>query len=104
MVRLLFAEKSAIPAGPPNELNIDSLVPLLRTILQEAGVDAPELYSAHSLRRGFASWATANGWDLKTLMEHVGWKNAQSAMRYIDREDSFNRHRIELNLLPPASK
>jgi len=57
-----------------NGLNIDSLVPLLRNILQEAGVDAPELYSAHSLRRGFASWATANGWDLKTLMEHVGWK------------------------------
>ena len=87
-----------------NGLNIDSLVPLLRNILQEAGVDAPELYSAHSLRRGFASWATANGWDLKTLMEHVGWKNAQSAMRYIDREDPFNQRRIEQNLHPPDSK
>jgi len=62
------------------------------------------LYSAHSLRRGFASWATANGWDLKTLMEHVGWKNAQSAIRYIDSEDPFNRHRIEQNLRPPESK
>ena len=81
-------------------LNIDSLVPLLRSILHEANVDAPELYSAHSLRRGFASWATANGWDLKTLMEHIGWKNAQSAMRYIDGEDSFNRRRIEQNLPP----
>ena len=87
-----------------NGLNIDSLVPLLRNILQEAGVDAPELYSAHSLRRGFASWATANGWDLKTLMEHVGWKNAQSAMRYIDREDPFNQRRIEQNLYPLYSK
>ncbi|NHQ94287.1 tyrosine-type recombinase/integrase [Janthinobacterium lividum] len=81
-----------------NGLNIDSLVPLLRTILLETNVDAPELYSAHSLRRGFASWATANGWDLKTLMEHVGWKNAQSALRYIDREDSFNRLLIEQSL------
>lgn len=101
---------AASPAGPvfraidrwgnirPTGLNIDSLVPLLRTILHDAGVDAPALYSAHSLRRGFASWATANGWDLKTLMEHVGWKNAQSALRYIDREDSFNRIRIEQNL------
>jgi integrase len=58
----------------------------------------------HSLRRGFASWATANGWDLKTLMEHVGWKNAQSAMRYIDREDPFNQRRIEQNLYPLYSK
>ena len=70
----------------------------------QAGVDAPELYSAHSLRRGFASWATANGWDLRTLMEHVGWKNAQSAMRYIDREDPFNQRRIEQNLYPLYSK
>lgn len=79
-------------------LHIDSLVPLLRGILQEAGVEAAELYSAHSLRRGFASWATANGWDLKTLMEHVGWKNAQSAMRYIDTDDPFNRRRIERSI------
>jgi integrase len=85
-------------------LNIDSLVPILRTILKDAGVNAPDLYSAHSLRRGFASWATANGWDLSTLMEHVGWKNAQSAMRYIDREDSFNRLRIEHALRPTEGK
>ncbi|MGH8852806.1 MAG: site-specific integrase [Telluria sp.] len=76
-------------------LHIDSLVPLLRGILHSAAVAAPELYSAHSLRRGFAGWATANGWDLKTLMEHVGWKNAQSAMRYIDSDDPFNQRRIE---------
>ena len=79
-------------------LHIDSLVPLLRGTLQEAGVEAAELYSAHSLRRGFASWATANGWDLKTLMEHVGWKNAQSAMRYIETDDPFNRRRIEQSI------
>lgn len=82
-------------------LHIDSLVPLLRGILHDAQVDAAELYSAHSLRRGFASWATANGWDLKTLMEHVGWKNAQSAMRYIDTDDPFNRRRIELSITDP---
>ena len=81
-----------------NGLNIDNLVPLLRTILLEIHVYAPELYSAHSLRRGFANWATTNGWDLKTLIEHVGWKNAQCALRYIDREDSFNRLRIEQSL------
>jgi integrase len=79
-------------------LHIDSLVPLLRAILKEAGVVSPELYSGHSLRRGFATWASANGWDVKTLMEYVGWKDVYSAMRYVDSGDPFARHRINESL------
>lgn len=86
-------------------LHIDSLVPLLRSILKEAGVESPELYSGHSLRRGFATWASANGWDVKTLMEYVGWKDVHSAMRYVDSADPFARQRINQMLdredLPP---
>ena len=70
-------------------LHPDSLAPLLRNILINAGVSFPELYSAHSLRRGFANWATSNGWDIKTLMQYVGWKSMQSALRYIDSADHF---------------
>lgn len=76
-------------------LHIDSLVPMLRTALMVAGIDAAELFSSHSLRRGFANWATASGWDLKTLMEYVGWKDVQSAMRYVDSADPFAKRRIE---------
>lgn len=76
-----------------------SLVPLLRTIFTNVGVADPERYSAHSLRRGFASWATGNGWDIKTLMEYVGWKSVQSALRYVDSADPFARHRIESMLV-----
>jgi len=79
-------------------MNADSLVPLLRAILSDAGVVSSELYSGHSLRRGFANWATSNGWDLKTLMEYVGWKNIQSAMRYVDGADPFAKRRIEASL------
>lgn len=88
-------------------LHPDSLVPLLRTMLAEAGVASADLYSGHSLRRGFANWATSNGWDLKTLMEYVGWKNVQSAMRYIEATDPFGRHRIERALnrgAPPVAR
>jgi integrase len=76
-------------------LHADSLVPLLRTMLTDAGIASADLYSAHSLRRGFANWATSNGWDLKTLMEYVGWKNVQSAIRYIEAADPFGQRRIE---------
>ncbi len=79
-----------------------SLVPVLRERFRAAGIAAPEHYSGHSLRRGFATWANANDWDVKELMEYVGWKDIRSAMRYIDRADPFARHRIEARLATDA--
>jgi len=64
-------------------LNHNSVIPLLRQTLQRAGL-AGELYSSHSLRRGFATWATRSGWDQKSLMSYVGWKDAKSALRYVE--------------------
>ncbi|MET1078387.1 MAG: site-specific integrase [Pseudomonas sp.] len=69
-------------------LHPNSIIALLRRLLHQAGVPA-ERYTSHSLRRGFATWATGNGWDLKTLMTYVGWKDVKSAMRYIDPTLSF---------------
>ena len=74
-------------------LHINSLVPVLRALFNNAGIAHSERYSGHSLRRGFAHWANANGWDIKTLMEYVGWKNMQSALRYIDSADPFLEYR-----------
>jgi integrase len=64
-------------------LHANSVIPLLRQALGRAGI-AAELYTSHSLRRGFASWAHQAGWDLKSLMSYVGWKDMKSAMRYIE--------------------
>ncbi len=69
-------------------INPHSLIPMLRSILAEAGLPAA-MYSSHSLRRGFATWASANGWDIKALMTYVGWKDMKSALRYIDPSASF---------------
>ena len=69
-------------------LHPNSVVPLLRSALARAGLDA-DCYSSHSLRRGFAGWANANGWDLKSLMEYVGWRDVHSAMRYVDARNPF---------------
>lgn len=79
-----------------NGLHIDSLIPVLRNIFNDASVPFADEYSGHSLRRGFANWATSNGWNLKTLMEYVGWKDVQSAMRYVDAADPFAKLRSEL--------
>ncbi|RMO83621.1 Cointegrate resolution protein S [Pseudomonas syringae pv. philadelphi] len=64
-------------------LHANSVIPLLRQAFARAGVEASQ-YTSHSLRRGFASWAHSNGWDLKSLMAYVGWRDIKSAMRYID--------------------
>jgi integrase len=79
-------------------LHINSLVKLLRQVFAQAGLAAPEAFSSHSLRRGFAGWANANGWDVKTLMEYVGWKDVKSALRYLDGADPFERQRFEQGL------
>lgn len=86
-------------------LHPNSLIPLLRRLFEQAGVPESEDFSAHSLRRGFANWATDNGWDLKSLMEHVGWRDVKSAMRYIDGSEQAARLRIErsLHALPSPS-
>lgn len=79
-------------------INASSLIPMLRRVLEQAGVPA-DTYSSHSMRRGFATWATANGWDIKSLMTYVGWKDVSSALRYVDAGMSFGG----MALQPPAS-
>jgi integrase len=93
--------------GQPSSdgLHNNSVVPMLRRLFTDAGLARPGAYSGHSLRRGFAGWANRNGWDVKALMEYVGWKDVHSAMRYLDVDDPFGRSRIEsaLTKLPAAS-
>jgi integrase len=86
-------------------LHANSLIPLLRSLFAESGVESPEGYSSHSMRRGFAGWARASGWDIKELMEYVGWKDVKSAMRYLEASDSSLQARFEQGLAalaPPA--
>jgi integrase len=81
-------------------LHANSVIPLLRRLFTAAGLPTPDAYSAHSLRRGFAGWATENGWDVKTLMEYVGWKDVHSALRYINAAEGFGGDRFEVSLGP----
>lgn len=73
-------------------LNPNSVSRLLRLAFARSGLDG-ELYSSHSLRRGFATWASRNAWGTKALMDYVGWRDMQSALRYIDSEASFGELR-----------
>lgn len=77
-----FSDKSITPG---------SIITLLRNVLDDANIENANSYSSHSLRRGFANWASDSGWELKELMEYVGWKDIKSAMRYLDNSNSTER-------------
>lgn len=72
----------------PKGLNPNSVSRLLRMIFTRNGLEGAR-YSGHSLRRGFATWANDNDWSIKSLMDYVGWRDVQSAMRYIDTTATF---------------
>lgn len=65
-----------------------SLIPLLRSTLERCGLPS-QTFTAHSIRRGFATWAASSGWDIKTLMEYVGWSDMKSALRYVEPAQQF---------------
>lgn len=79
-------------------LSPNSLIPILRSLFTAAGLASTQEYSSHSLRRGFAGWARASGWDIKELMEYVGWKDIKSAMRYLDTSNAELQSRFERGL------
>jgi integrase len=77
------------------------VIALLRQVLERAGI-AAEHYTSHSLRRGFASWAHQSGWDLKSLMSYVGWKDMKSAMRYVEASPFLGMtHLADSTVVPP---
>jgi len=84
-------------------LHINSLIPLLRSLFEDGGVARVQLYCGHSLPRGFGNWTTVNGWDFKTLMESVGWKNVRSAMRYVEGATRSLDSASSAHCVPPCS-
>lgn len=80
-----------------------SIIRWLRRLFSQAGIINADQYSSHSLRRGFASWAHASGWDIKELMEYVGWKDVGSAMRYMDTSIDTLQARFEKGI-PQSQK
>jgi len=77
-------------------LHPNSIVPVLRQLLADADIDAVEAFSSHSLRRGFATWASASGWEIKALMEYVGWQDTQTALRYIEAKSPFEQALMQI--------
>jgi integrase len=68
---------------------------ILKTLWKNAGLIDADRYSSHSMRRSFADWNNSRQWDLKSLMDYVGWRDTKSALRYLDSAFEVIQTRIQ---------
>lgn len=97
-----WLEASAIENGPifrpitstgnilPRSLTPLSVNHILKKAAKGAGINDPEQFSSHSLRRGLATSAARSGAPLQAIMRAGRWKQTNTVMEYIDASDRFN--------------
>ncbi len=77
--------------GKVSEQNLHSasVINIIKNCCANANIENAHFFTSHSLRRGFATWANEQNWEMKALMEYVGWRDIKSALRYIELKDPF---------------
>lgn len=68
----------------PDRVNI-----LLKSIAKSCSLSDSERYSAHSLRRGFATEASKNGASFGAIMKQGRWKHEGTVLGYIEEGKRF---------------
>jgi integrase len=73
----------------PDRVNI-----LLKSVAKACGLPDAELYSAHSLRRGFATEASKNGASFGAIMKQGRWKHEGTVLGYIEEGKRFEKNAV----------
>uniref|UniRef100_A0A0Q9YK53 Site-specific tyrosine recombinase XerC n=1 Tax=Candidatus Berkiella aquae TaxID=295108 RepID=A0A0Q9YK53_9GAMM len=81
------------------QIQQDCLTPLsinhiLKRVAREANLPDPDRYSAHSLRRGFATMASKKGVSLTAIMHHGRWRHEGTVYGYIEEGQRFTDNPI----------
>lgn len=62
---------------------------LVQNIVRDSGMLDSELYSAHSLRRGFATESARLGASMASIQKHGRWKSTKTVLEYIEAGRKF---------------
>ncbi len=62
---------------------------ILKQLVKEAGLPNSDAYSAHSLRRGFATESSRLGAPLAAIKQHGRWKSTKIVIEYIEAGRQF---------------
>ena len=57
---------------------------LIRDLVKTVGFPNAEQYSAHSLRRGFATEAARLGASMPSIQKHGRWKSTRTVVEYVE--------------------
>lgn len=77
----------------PGHVNI-----VLKSIAHNCNLPDADLYSAHSLRRGFATQASKNGAPFGSIMQQGRWKHEGTVLGYIEEGKRFEGNAVALIL------
>lgn len=77
----------------PGHVNI-----ILKSIAQDCNLPNAESYSAHSLRRGFATQASKNGAPFGSIMQQGRWKHEGTVLGYIEEGKRFEGNAVSTML------
>lgn len=69
---------------------------LLRQIINDTGMPNAELYSAHSLRRGFATEAARLGASMPSIQRHGRWQTTRIVVEYIESGRQFTDSAVKV--------
>jgi len=67
----------------------------VKQIIKAAGILNPEAYSAHSLRRGFATEAAKMGASMPSIQKHGRWKTTKTVVEYVEAGRQFEDSAIK---------
>lgn len=68
---------------------------ILKQISLDCGIEDSNLFSGHSMRRGYVTEATIQGRSPEQIAKHGRWKKASNVYEYIDDEEIFNKNAQE---------
>lgn len=82
--------------GSERNIGGDMIYYLIKQIAIDCNLEHPEMYSGHSLRRGFATEASKKGVGVESLMKHGRWESVQTVMGYIEHANNFSENALNL--------
>lgn len=82
-------------------LSPESVSLILKNVAAECQLPNAEAFSAHSLRRGFATSASQKGANLVAVMRHGRWRSERTVMGYIEEGQRFEENVAGLLLGEP---
>ena len=69
---------------------------MFKQAVHNAGLLNAENYSAHSLRRGFATEAARLGASMPSIQKHGRWKSTRTVVEYVEAGRSFEDSAINV--------